>query len=59
MHVCGVEFAEDLASFDLAQYNLFLDVVQDHQEVLPLLGVCRVVVGHCHDGAVVLHDDGG
>jgi hypothetical protein len=36
---------------------LFLNVVEDHQEVLALLGISRVVVGHCDDGAIVLHDD--
>ena len=51
--------AEDLSSFDLAQYDLFLDVVQDHQEVLTFLGISRVVVGHCDDGAIVFHYDGG
>ena len=59
MHICGVEFPEDLASFDLAQDYLFFDVVQYHQEVLALLGVSGVIVGHCDHSAVVLHDDGG
>ena len=36
---------------------MFLNVVEDHQEVLALLGISRVVVGHCDDGAIVLHDD--
>ena len=59
MHICGVKFPEDLASFDLAQDDLFFDVVQYHQEVLALLGVSGVIVGHCDHSAVVLHDDGG
>ena len=59
MHVCCVQFAEDLSSFNLVQYDLFLNVVQNHQEVLTLLGISRVVVGHCDDGAIVFHYDGG
>jgi len=59
MHIRGVEFPEDLACFDLAQDYLFFDVVQHHQEVLALLGVSGVIVGHCDYSAVVLHDDGG
>jgi hypothetical protein len=55
VHVRCVEFAEDFSGFNLAQYDLFLDVVQDHQEVLTLLGISRVVVGHCDDGAIILH----
>ncbi len=52
VHVCCVEFAEDLSS-------LFLNVVQDHQEVLTLLGMSRVVVGHYDDCAIAFHYDGG
>jgi hypothetical protein len=59
MHIRGVEFPEYLACFDLAQDYLFFDVVQYHQEVLALLGVSGVIVGHCDYSAVVLHDDGG
>ncbi len=36
-HVRIVEFSVDLPRFDLAQCDLFLDVVKYHQEVLALL----------------------
>jgi len=59
VHVRCVELAEDFSGFDLAQYDLFLNVVQDHQEVFTLLGISRVVVGHCDNGAIILHYDCG
>ena len=53
MHVRIVELpVVDLACLDLSQCDLLFDVIEDHQEVLALLGVSRVVVGHCDDGAV-------
>ena len=55
MHIRCVELAEDFFGFDLTQYDLFLDVVQDHQEVFTLLGISRVVVGHCDNGAIIFH----
>ena len=39
VHVRCVELAEDFSGFDLAQYDLFLNIVQDHQEVFTLLGI--------------------
>ncbi len=59
VHIRCVELAEDFSGFDLAKYDLFLNVVQDHQEVFTLLGISRVVVGHCDNGAIVLHYDCG
>ena len=60
MQVGIVKFPEeDLAGFDLAEGDLLLDVIEDHQEVFAFLGVSRIVVGHCDDGTVVLHDDSG
>ena len=46
-------------SLHLAEGDLFLDEVDDHQEVLSFLGMgTAVVVGDSDNGAVVLHDDG-
>ena len=57
MKVSIVELAKDLASFDLSKGDLLLHVVEDHQEMLAFLCVAGVVVSHCHDCTVVLHDD--
>ena len=59
MEVDIIEFAVDLASLDLAERDLLLDLVENHEEMLALLGIDSVVVGHCDDCAVVLHNDGG
>ena len=58
MHVGSVEFSVDLACFDLAEVDLFLDVVDYHQEMLAFLGVTSVVVGHSYNCAIVFHYDG-
>ncbi len=39
VHVRIVEFPVDLPHLDLTQGDLFLDIVEDHQEVFALLGV--------------------
>ena len=57
MEVGIVELAEDLASFNLSEGDLLLYVVENHQEMIAFLCVAGVVVSHCHDCAVVLHDD--
>ena len=59
MEVCIVELAKDLARFELSERDLLLDIIEDHEEMFAFLCVSGVVVGHCHDCAVVLHDDGG
>ena len=59
MEICVVQLAEDLTGLDLAECDLFFDVVEYHQEVLALLGISGIVVRHGDDRAVVLHDDCG
>ena len=59
MEVGVVEFPEDLAGFNLSEGDLLFDVVDGHQEMLAFLCVAGIVVGHCYDCAVVLHDDSG
>ena len=53
-----IEFAVDLSSLDLAEGDLLLDINENHEEMLALLGICSVIVGHCDDCTIVLHNDG-
>ena len=59
VHVGVVEFSVYLTCFDLAEGNLLLDIIEDHEEVLAFLRVAGVTIGHGDDRAVILHDDGG
>ena len=45
MEVGIIEFAVDLASLNLAERDLFLDILENHEEMLALLGIGSVVVG--------------
>jgi hypothetical protein len=58
MKVDIVEFTVYFAGLDLTEGNLFLDVVDDHQETFTFLSVCAVFVGDGDSGAVVFHHDG-
>ena len=44
VHVSVAEFPVDLPRLDLAHGDLFLDIVEDHQEVFALLGVSLAIV---------------
>ena len=59
MHIGRVQFSVDLARFDLAEVDLFFDVVDDHQEMFAFLGVSAIIIRHSDDSAIVFHDDGG
>ena len=53
-----VEFAVNFAGLDLAEGDLFFDIVDDHQEMFAFLGMSTVLVGDGDNGAVVFHHDG-
>ena len=46
------------AGLDLAEGDLFFDIVDDHQKVLAFLCMGTVFVDDCDNGAVVFHHDG-
>ena len=59
MEVRIVEFPVDLASFNLAEGDLLLDIIDNHEKVFAFLGISGVVIRHSDDRAIVLHNDGG
>ena len=57
MKIGVVELAVDFSSLDLAEGDLSLDEVDNHQEVLAFLGMgTTVVVCDSDNGVVVLHE---
>ena len=52
-----LSFSVDLASFNLADGDQLLDIVNDHEEVFALLCIGDVVI--IRHSAIVFHNDGG
>ena len=51
-----VEFPVDLASFNLTEGDLLLDIIDDHEKMFAFLCVSGVVIRHSDDRAIVLHN---
>ena len=56
VEVRAVELSVDLENLDEAESDLLLDVIDEHDEVLTLLGVGSLYGGDGDYGAVIFHD---
>ena len=59
VEVSAVYGAVDLEYFDEADGDLFFDVIDEHNKVFALLGVCGFQCCDGYDSAVVFHDERG
>ena len=59
VEVRAVELAVDLEDLDEAECDLLLDIVDEHNEVLTLLGVGSLYGGYGNYGTVIFHDQSG
>ena len=59
VEVRAVELAVDLENLDEAECDLLLDIVDEHNEVLTLLGVGSLYGGYGDYGTVIFHGQSG